>query len=173
MRPPCAASAQAEVTQPVVLAIWRLDTSSVHQYSMNSGCPSRCDGTTLADRGKQSCLSDHVRSETSRDTRGRGLHAAEADGRCSRFRQDRLDEHWVLSAASAQEKVDAWPNHYTPLDILTHPPCLPAPRSRRARRTRWVTLSNRLTGRMNSQTLHDPASPAGPAEPKRPPALRD
>jgi len=30
----------------------------------------------------------------------------------SRFRQECLNEHWFLSVADAQEKVDAWRNHY-------------------------------------------------------------
>ena len=30
----------------------------------------------------------------------------------SRFRQECLNEHWLLSVADAQEKVDAWRNHY-------------------------------------------------------------
>jgi putative transposase len=30
----------------------------------------------------------------------------------SRFRQESLDEHWFLSVADAQEKVEAWRNHY-------------------------------------------------------------
>ncbi len=30
----------------------------------------------------------------------------------SRFRQECLNEHWFLSLADAQEKVDAWRNHY-------------------------------------------------------------
>ncbi len=30
----------------------------------------------------------------------------------SRFRQECLNEHWFLSVADAQEKVEAWRNHY-------------------------------------------------------------
>ena len=28
------------------------------------------------------------------------------------FRQECLDEHWLLSVAHAQEKTEAWRNHY-------------------------------------------------------------
>lgn len=30
----------------------------------------------------------------------------------SRFRQECLDEHWFLSVADAQEKIEAWRKHY-------------------------------------------------------------
>ncbi len=30
----------------------------------------------------------------------------------SRFRQECLNEHWFLSLADSQEKIDAWQNHY-------------------------------------------------------------
>ena len=30
----------------------------------------------------------------------------------SRFRQECLNEHWFLSVADAQEKIEAWRNHY-------------------------------------------------------------
>jgi putative transposase len=31
----------------------------------------------------------------------------------SRFRQECLDEHWFLAVADAQEKIEAWRNHYS------------------------------------------------------------
>ncbi len=31
----------------------------------------------------------------------------------SRFRTECLNEHWFLSVADAQEKVEAWRNHYS------------------------------------------------------------
>jgi putative transposase len=30
----------------------------------------------------------------------------------SRFRQECLNEHWSLSVADGQEKIEAWRNHY-------------------------------------------------------------